>query len=1032
MEIAGYRLEQPIGRGGSGEVWDAVHLGTGQHVAIKVLVGASGDDPQVVDFVRHEVRAVAALDHPNVVAILDHGLTDDGRPWLVMERVDGPSLSRGGVSGWRQLRAVLLAVLDALAHAHARGVVHRDVKPGNVLIDRGGAVKLVDFGLARLQAEGSTFAGQSGGTPSYTAPEQIAGELGLQGPWTDLYSVGCVAWRMSVGWGPFRVRNLVEALHAHLHEDLPPYEPRFDVPDGFEAWVRRLLERDPRRRTQRAADAAWQLRHLPDVQRPPIPPDFRRRGRRLRMLPGAGLGLYGMRAVPIVGREAQQERLWRLLREVADDERPRAIVLHGEPGVGKTRLAEWLGRRAHEVGAAEVLVARHDPGLGEGSGVVAALARLLGCFGVGPEDVERTVNGWAAVRDRDAELAGPLVDLLCGRTMALGERLGVIRATLVALARERPLVVHLDDAHVDPDAGALVEGVLRAGHGRILTVLTTTEEARLPASLDRLEVGPLEPEGRQALVRELLGLRGDLALEVEERTAGNPLFAVQLVGDWVARQILVADRRGFRLAEGAEAHVPGTLREVGAEAVARVVSGAHEPALQVAALLGMDVATSEWRAACQRLGVVPSEEAVDALIDARLARRTRDPDGLAFAHGLVRDALIARCEAQGRARDAHRACAAAVVDPTRRGLHLVAAGEDEAALEPLLDSLQRAAGEEDYRRAHRPLTVRDEALARLGVPASDPRWGDGRLHRARVYRLQGDWLSAEDACRSLVADADGYGWKVAGRARIELATVLRARGRVEEALSVLDDARAATVDDVWLRGTWYMRHALLCYDRRRLDEARHSGHQALAVFGHLGLPAMAAHVHVALSMVESLSEHPARVEQHLVAARDAYVRSGSRAGVANTWNNLGELRRTRGDREGAAEAYRRALQLYEAVGSGHAVLPRTNLGVLELESGRPAEAAAILAEGAAELERQGRVPLLAIVEVGRMTCCALLGDGPGFDALAARVAGLLEQSAVVDADAAVWARQSALAWGSDPERAKVALRVARRMERSVS
>ncbi|MCA9492552.1 MAG: tetratricopeptide repeat protein, partial [Myxococcales bacterium] len=496
--------------------------------------------------------------------------------------------------------------------------------------------------------------------------------------------------------------------------------------------------------------------------------------------------------------------------------------------------------------------------------------------------------------------------------------------------------------------------------------------------------------------------------------------------------ILVADRRGFRLAEGAEAHVPGTLREVGADAVARVVSGAHEPALQVAALLGMDVADAEWRQACAALGVVPADEAVDALIDARLARRTRDPHGLAFAHGLVRDALIARCEDQGRARDAHRACAAAVSDPTRRGLHLVAAGEDEQALEPLLESIDRATGEEDYRRAHRPLIAREEAMARLGIAPDDPRWGVGRLHRARVHRLQGDWPTAEQTLRALVEDGERFGWEVRGRARIELATVLRVRGRVDEALAVLDDARAATVDDVWLRGAWYMRHALLCYDRRLLDEARHSGHQALAVFGHLGLPGMAAHVHVALSMVEAISDHPARVEQHLVAARDAYVRSGSRSGVANTWNNLGELRRSSGDREGAAEAYRTSLQLYEAVGSGQAVLPRTNLGVLELESGRPAEASTILAEGAAELERQGRLPLLAIVEVGLMTCCALLGDGPGFDAHATRVVELLKQTGVVDADASVWARQSAVAWGSDAVRATVALRLARHLERKVS
>jgi tetratricopeptide (TPR) repeat protein len=1022
VRIEGYELHHELGRGGSGQVWAATHAASGADVAVKVLAGASAADPSVVDFLRHEVRAVAALDHPHVVAVLDHGVTG-GVPWLVMERVDGPALSRLGPLAFDGQRALLLALLDALAHAHARGVIHRDVKPGNVLVGRAGAVKLADFGLARLRTGGAGHAAPSGGTPAFTSPEQLLGSLGEQGPWSDLYSVGCVAWRLAAGSGPHRARTLGDAVREHVAGATPAFVPRSPVPDGFEGWLRRMLEREPGRRFRRATDAAAALVALPGPPPgpPPVPAQWRAPRRPRRSLPGVGLGLVGLRAAPVVGRGPQQERLWSLLREVASAQRARVVVLHGPPGAGRSRLAEWLACRAHEVGAAEVLVARSEPEVVEG--VTAALLAHTGCGASPPDRWPAVLGAWTAQLPGAAGLDGVLVDLFSGKVASATERAGLVVTVLRAMARERPLVLVLDDA--GPGAAELLERVVRAAREPLLAVVTTTAEAALPPAFDRLELPPLDRAARRELVRELLGLHGELAAEVEERSGGNPLFAVQLVGDWVARGLLVPRPDGFGLAPGAVVEVPPSLADLGQAAVARVVAGPGEPAAVLAALLGMEVATAEWRAACAAAGVEASDALVDALVDARLARRTREPEGFAFAHGLVRDALVAR--AAGREVALHRACAAGAADPTRRGLHLVAAGDDEAALGPLLDSLTRAEGEEDYRRALGPLRAREAALGRLGVPPSDERWGVGRLHHARVLRLQGDWIGAEAAGRALVDDADRWGWTVGVRARLELGMVLRARGRADEALEVLRAAEPAARRDRWTFGAWSTRTALVSYDRRELDAARGLATGAVAVFEELGLPVMAAHAHVALSMIEAMAGHRDRVEPHLVAARDAYVRAGSRAGAANTLNNLGEHLRARGELAGAARAYRQSVRAYDEVGSGHGVLPRTNLGLLELDAGRAAAATPILEEGARELERQGRLPLLAVVEVARARAAAELGDGAAFDARAGRAAELVEATRTVDPDAVEWALAAARAWPSDPWRAGVARALAERL-----
>jgi serine/threonine-protein kinase len=217
-------------------------------VAIKFLRAEAGDSEGRARFLR-EVRVAASLSHPNVVRVYDAG-EEAGRLFLVTELVRGPSiadvLKRRGRLTFRQAVLVTDRVLGALGAAHDQGLVHRDVKPSNILIaDDDRTVKLTDFGLAKsLQEAGNavTRPGQVVGTPMYLAPERSEGRDAV--PASDLYSLGIVLFEMLVGRPPFKARNLLELAVAHQQAPVPPINRR-DVPEALETVMLTALARDP-------------------------------------------------------------------------------------------------------------------------------------------------------------------------------------------------------------------------------------------------------------------------------------------------------------------------------------------------------------------------------------------------------------------------------------------------------------------------------------------------------------------------------------------------------------------------------------------------------------------------------------------------------------------------------------------------------------------------------------------------------------------------------------------------------------------
>ncbi|MFE9689855.1 protein kinase [Micromonospora sp. NPDC005806] len=270
-----YQSEELLGSGGMGEVWRGRDLRLDRPVAIKVLAAAGLKEPMAAERFDREARAAAGLAHPHIVAVYDFG-TEGDDSYLIMELVAGRTVSALIADGpLTVLQALSIAVqtCDGLAAAHAAGVVHRDVKPGNLIVTGNGTVKICDFGIARLPwAEGEktlTEPSTKLGTSSYMSPEQALCQPVDHR--TDLYGLGCTLYAMLAGRPPF-VGEQLSVLHQHVNEPPPPLrERRPDVPAELAALAVELLAKDPADRPTGAAEVRDRLAALLPRAGTPVP-----------------------------------------------------------------------------------------------------------------------------------------------------------------------------------------------------------------------------------------------------------------------------------------------------------------------------------------------------------------------------------------------------------------------------------------------------------------------------------------------------------------------------------------------------------------------------------------------------------------------------------------------------------------------------------------------------------------------------------------------------------------------------------------
>ena len=1012
LRVGPFELQVPLSHGGMGEVWRARLTSSDTEVAIKLLMNERLVDARFLSAFEREVRAVSGLFHSQIVRVHDYGLVSDdeaeasggkllaGLPWLAMEMANSGALSShcGRLSS-EEIRAVLFQLLGCLGHAHARDVIHRDLKPGNVLIRRAGKVSqnmvLTDFGLAHITERGFQEEALEGGwlgTTSYMAPEQFDIDASRIGPWTDLYGFGCLAWALICGKPPFGFLNSPDAVRvAQILQEPPSFDPKVDVPPGLEAWLRKLLEKKPEKRYNWAAEAAQALRRvyenrsLPHVEVLAPNADWRSQSvdelsHELRTLAGTGLGLVGIRAVPMIGREEERDVLWTALANVMKQSRPEAVLLEGPAGCGKSRLASWLSERADEELGAIRLKAEYGPLPGAEDGILPSLTRH-----------------WLG--------SDPLHDNLSAE-----ERYTYILDQLATMCRHsrsdsgmRPVVLWLDNLQWALDGIAFVQHVIsrRDEIGLPLFILMTARreglaKERVVKSLvstlleqpgcSSLGVEGLPPKYRGVLIRELLGLEASLAAEVERRTGGIPHFAFQLVGDWVDRGLLVRGKSGFRLREGADVELPDDIYEVWMGRIQRTLNNlptVDSIALEMAALLGHRVQTAEWKETCYKALCPPSPLFLPTFQNAGLIEVLPDGSSWSFSNAMVAECLVRLSKEAGRWKYHNQICSEILAHSTgplnaeRRGMHLLAAEEWELALEPLLEASVSRRDLSDYHIASQLLDARDEAMDRLQLPEIDPRRVHSWVDRARLARVEQKLELADQWVQRAERGARLGGWlDLERRAMRESAYNALTRGEYARATELMEKNLEAAIsaEDHDIIGACHLGLINARMSRGNVDGAIEHAREALKVYEASDSVSGQGHAYRGLGWAYLTQGRLNEAREKLLVAQDFFGRAGVKYGLAEVRNDLGEVYRLQGGYGVAESLYRSAIELYRTIGAAQILTPRVNLAFAFLEQERTDECASLLEECLEAARAQGRRSFEASAHLGLSLCAAKEGE----------------------------------------------------------
>ncbi len=837
-----FRLEAFIGQGGMGAVWRASQEPLGRLVAIKVLRAEYSALPHLRRRFAREARAAASLCHEAIVSIFDFGTDEHGRMFLAMEHVDGFQLTEQVRQGMSVLEIVRLSrqLLAGLAHAHARGVVHRDLKPENVLLTGPSGQwrpKIVDFGIARLANDTldarETDQDQVVGTPLYMSPEQASGERELS-PRTDLYNLGFIMYELLAGEHPFEQGDPIAIMAKHVHDPVPPLVARvgLEVPDALWRVIQRALEKEPRARWDSAAQMSAALEavemmalHDEALQRRPVSlasagqaQEVATRGDEAatqvelsedagaltrqdlptgrlsegQLQEGPRLAYWGR--VPLVGRAEEGAQLMSLAREVRETGRGRVLLLHGETGVGKTRLGMWLKELLEEQGLFRGHIGVFSRGQGHGMrGVQEALESLFRARGLDRAAlmarVRQRLIDWGGSGD---ELdVGALCDFLSPATASGPSALEapgpgrlhalIVRALEVASASQ-PRLILLDDVQwAGPELADFLEDLaVELRYRRVpvlIAALVRTEDLsdepgglaeRLSLlsrhegeSVARLTLGRMDDAQLRLFIKALLPCSRQVIDEIVERAAGNPLHATALLR-YLSDTDLLVMQRGRWVARDLEAvrqAVPPGLADLFRVRLRQIEQRSPDGALALKllvrfAVLGKRFSYEVVEALLRAEGDARLLEGLDARFDALLRQGFitevvgRGEEWYTFHHGLLRDVLLKDALGPAQARRLHRLAAEAMITAYGVGAelraaeiaqHWQAAREIRQAITWLWRAAQAARRSFQVRQALAAYTQCASLMeSRLGIVHQQeaPRWAldEARFEQAQVSR----------------------------------------------------------------------------------------------------------------------------------------------------------------------------------------------------------------------------------------------------------------------------------------------------------
>ncbi|MBM66697.1 MAG: hypothetical protein CMH55_10725 [Myxococcales bacterium] len=1046
LQLGGFQLIEPMGPG----LFKAVH-GDLQVPAMVRLAQPSQGLPteRLLKAQFAQIRTLAFLHHPGVLYPLAlgtvsqedadraGGLLKVGMVWSLFERCSGGAVPARATTGWPQLRDLCLDLLDVLALAHSREVIHGNLHPGNVWQavskDPRPGYKISDFLLGQAQDLHDHRGLPPGSHACYLAPEVCEARWRDVGPSADLYSLGCLAWTLATGKELYReYQDGPSIRRAQVETPLPGFTSVVATPPGFGGWISLMLRKDPAERFGQAADARNALLQLDKTRVrgsvvrsvAPMPPNCGEpEGVEHPELLSAGLALHGLREVPLVDRDRQREEIWDALVRVRRTARAEAILIHGPAGHGKSRLTEWMVRRAWQRGAADVIKAVHDTGVGPSVGLSPMVARHYRVLGLDRAGVkERLRQRLVQEGVTDAYEWEALTELVYPspkgqetvRFEQTSERYSLIRRVLERAARQRPVILWVEDVPWGRDALEFIADLLdgqRLASFPLLIVMTARDEA-LPQQPQealllkellqrpdcrRITVGTLEAADQRKLISEALAVQGEVVDRIEERTHGHPLFAVQIVGDWIERKVLVPTREGFEVSGQLDATLPSDIHGVWMQRVEKLLAVVPAEArsgalgsLHQAAALGIEVDDQEWAESCQRAGIERPPGLLEGLMGQGLALRRQG--GWAFAHGMFRESLEAQSREMGTWFDRHRACAAMLRPRQARvpGLavrvahHLEQAQELASALAPLSQAVEELWKGGSVTGARLPLERRRALLEQLGRPHGDIAWGEQSYLQIQQDQYEGRYDSALKWSAFAMQGVQKYGWKKLLPAILrETSVVHYKKGDMANATRFIRHARAhaTQLGDARLTAECTDKLGMMLRITGDLDLADQCFQAASTLYRRLGdyRPSDEGAAVVGRALVAQQRGDTDSAERWFRRGIEVMKGSGHQRGLATSVNGLAEVARLKGDYARAEGLYRQVLGIHQALGSNIASVVQLNLALVQLQQRQFHHAQASLEPLIRIFEDSGSKAWLGCVHVFLLPCFADRRDWDTWD-----------------------------------------------------
>jgi len=946
--VGRYRLLDLLDRGSMGVVYRAYDPTLDRCVALKLL-RTEGEDCRDRDRFLREARAAAGLAHPNVVTVYEAG-EERGVRFFAMELVEGQLLSRILRSRRRlperEALDAICQVLSALDAAHRAGLVHRDIKPDNLMVLPDGRVKVLDFGIVKLDREATlTRADEVVGTVTHMSPEQASGEV--VGPASDLYAAGLVLYEMVAGRLPFADDSTALLLYQHLHEPPPPpssFNPILSP--ELDDLVLRFLAKQPLQRYRSAGEAIAAVRSYLDRRRiddlaagsPPQTTPFS---------PKDG-------TPPLIGRLRELARLDAAVQRAVGGAGG-TVFIEGEAGVGKTRLAQEAQARARQAGARTALGAcyyRH--GVVPYLPFIDALRDLL--TSAMDEDERQEAKAWlrreapelSSLSDRFGTTIGfsPEPRPQSGAAPEAARRLFEAMAGLLSrVASRRPLVLLLDDAHWADDATLRLLHVLSrtARNTGLLILVTYRPEDLLPEAkglphpltetvrrmgreqgVEHIRLERLPRPDAACLVRSLLGAADfpeafwDL---LYAETQGNPLFLIETLKLLRAQNALSQRAGVWRVRAGAsELRIPDRVRDLVLRRLDRLDFDQRE-VLQAAAVVGYRF-TSDLLACALGLGRRPLLRALY-----RLERVHQlivsSGGGYAFCHSRVREVLYQEIPDELR-REYHRCighllaerCQGRVDDAVEEiADHLLHAGEDAEAIPLLLTAGEKAERLCAWPEAARRFEQAAQAAGRAAPPDGERSWA-ALLKAGEARGMAGEWERALDLSRRALSASEtpakaARAWRQIGWARYQMRQFPEAMAAYRSGLERLRGAEQGEEE-----GRLFNNLAILHFEQGDTQEAEACYRRALDLFEASGDLKEMANVTNNLAILATLRGDIPEAKGRYDRAGDLYARVGNLRGQARVCQNVGMLHADQEEWEEADASYLRGLDLAERVRDG--------------------------------------------------------------------------------------------------------------------